>query len=131
MIAEKQADIKGFLNIRFGHLEGDERQDATRDYFLERLCDFDDLLNAGADRILTVDELAEFEELSELADYAEDTGRIKAGHKVIRTQHRFRTERVRRRRRPQTRRDFESLLRDSGFSKKEAVKITNHGFTEQ
>ncbi len=126
----KETELRAFEQSRFGHLEGKERNLALWDFYSANFMDFCHLDDIGNERLFTPDELSEYQHTRDAELFAgNDVSRD--SRQVMKNQAQFadlvETEKVKER--PATTRQFEKLLRDSGFSKNDARAVAENGFS--
>ncbi len=146
LTVEKREELQAFLDTRTSGLDEAQSRQVITDFFSYNIIDFGDLGYTGMERLFTNDELEEYEEKRDWEDFAENPAAMESWHDVAKSQKRFRAEEQRKRAKqahedkktnaragiarglPRTSREFESFLRESGFSKRQATKISSQGF---
>ena len=125
-----ETEIRLFINNRFDHLDEDQRRAALQNYGAQNICDYGDLQEIGTKRLFTADEKTEFTWCANYEAYSGNAAAVECTRQVEKKQRAFRAASSlgAKRTKPKNAREFENTLRDVGFSKNEARRITAHGF---
>ena len=130
----EQVEFETMIDDKFGHLQGDERWHAIRDFGAQNIIDFSDLVDIGESRLFDDDERQDFDETLRIERLAKNDSAIFTGRDIYKLQGKFLKAAIKERtesgpaKPPETLIEFEAFLKAAGFSNRAAKKIAKEGF---
>ena len=127
---KERAEVRLFFSNRLAGLEPEQEADARRQIGARNIIDFSDLCDVGFERLFTNDELVDFEWTLLLETYADNLDAVEAAREVRKKQREF-ADAALVKKKPANIREVESVLRDAGFSNREARRVALSGYQKK
>ena len=120
-------EIDKFIETRFGHLEGRDRQKAIQNHGAHNLIELTELCEKGEKQLLTPDEIESLQTCRDFENWTDNEYAVMSADDMLKKQRHMRAAQSPEAK-PENKREFEAFLKSHNFSARESRRIASQAF---